>query len=187
MKMTEKQIAAALKEYGYQPEIAGEAAFSQAVKTIATAQEKHRGILVNGECGVGKTTFCDAAALILAEGNSIYPVYLSDHESAMNLTRSDELTRALGGFVSLDDMGAENLYNDYGIRRDYVGEFISAYHGAWSSIKWGPVMVVSTNLSASKLLARYDSRVVERLMQITVAWTMPGESKRDFVTVGEFK
>jgi len=187
MKMDYDAVEEALKRYGYLPEIAGEEAFSQAVRVIMKAQALNRGVLVNGECGVGKTTFCDAAALILAQGNNVYEFELADPMSAMKLADSEANMKAHGGFVKLDDLGSENILNEYGTRRDYVGELICAYHSTWSMAKRRPVMFVSTNLTVPKLLARYAARVVERLMELTVAWTMPGESKRDFEVVGDFK
>ena len=78
--------------------------------------------------------------------------------------------------VILDDLGAENIKNEYGVKRDIVGEFICRYH-----TKGKGRLFITTNLRGPELLDRYGGRVVDRLKQLCVPFHMKGKSKRQWL------
>ena len=78
--------------------------------------------------------------------------------------------------VILDDLGAENIKNEYGVKRDIVGEFICRYHTRGKGR-----LFITTNLRGPELLDKYGGRVVDRLKQLCVPFHMEGKSKRKWL------
>ena len=80
------------------------------------------------------------------------------------------------GNILLDDLGAENIKNEYGVKRDIAGEFICRYHTRGKGR-----LFITTNLTGEQLLDRYGGRVVDRLKQMCVPVRMTGTSKRKWL------
>lgn len=165
-----------VKNNGFSPEKAG-ADFNPLIDACIKAfniKERKMGIIVTGAYGCGKTCF-------------VKSLKMASKFIDLTIAETVEWLDARGGYASsmndmmqgnivLDDLGAESLVNDYGVKRDIVGEFICRYH----SLGKGR-MFITTNLRGNELLDRYGGRVVDRLKQLCVPVRMNGESKREWL------
>lgn len=153
------------------------------VKMARVIEPRRRGLFVYGQCGNGKTTFMKA---VYAETNrAVRFINLADPRSLdfIDLSKCDfeEVDRLMGYDIVLDDLGHENTTNDFGIKRDIVGEFISYYYACGR----GRLSVV-TNLmelkngkwDGDKLMERYDTSYLDRLKELCVACPFVGPSLR---------
>lgn len=166
-----------LTQNGYDRSIAGEdydALVDCAVKTFNITKPRRVGMIITGDYGCGKTHFLKCLKL---SGTFI----------DLTLTETVEWIDQHGGYQSslnelcegnviLDDLGAESIKNEYGVKRDIVGEFICRYHTRGKGR-----MFITTNLRGTELLDRYGGRVVDRLKQLCVPVRMTGKSKREWL------
>lgn len=162
--------------HGYDRNVVGEADHAALVNGTARAfgitEPRRVGVIITGKFGCGKTHFVRSLAIPhckfvdMTLPDSV--AYLKDNEDCRS-----EIENILNYNVVIDDMGAENLLNVYGVKRNVVGEFICQYHRLGRGR-----LFITTNLSGAELLDRYDGRVVDRLKQLCVPIRMTGESKR---------
>jgi DNA replication protein DnaC len=133
------------------------------------------GLIVTGDYGCGKTFFVKCLRIPNA------------HFIDLTLAETVEWLDQHGGYqtsldemcnrnIILDDLGAESIKNEYGVKRDIVGEFICRYH-----TKGKGRLFITTNLRGPELLDRYGGRVVDRLKQLCVPFHMNGKSKRKWL------
>jgi len=78
--------------------------------------------------------------------------------------------------VVLDDLGAECPRNEYGVKRDMVGEYIAAHH-----LRGNGRLFITTNLTAEQIYERYGGRVADRLKELCVPLAFKGKSKRQWM------
>jgi len=181
-------IAAELEQHGFREKIAGKLAFSQAVKAIYELGDAKAnpisGLLISGECGVGKTFLARIILKILncydyheiSLGSGINGVKkLFDDESECNYYNVPLL---------LDDLGSEPQVNDYGVKHDVMSEFIFDWHARWVNATYRPLLIITTNLNAADVQDRYGVRTMSRLGEICMFWRMPGGDKRKFRVIG---
>lgn len=179
--MTEDAIIAGkLTCFGYKPEVAGAEAFNKSVKAILDAQSNHRGILVVGNVGCGKTTFAEAAAKILFGVNSDYKFVECGVRSSMDklLDPPDRMYELLNEYLVLDDIGSEDVWTNYADKRDRIAELLTEYVRIWQRINNAMPIIITTNLSLEKLAGRYGARLVDRLLGVVCYYEMLGTSKR---------
>ena len=145
-----------------------------ASKAFGITQPRRVGMIISGDYGCGKTFFVKCLKLqatfvdlTLAETVE----WLDQHKGYQSSL--DEMCERN---VILDDLGAENIKNEYGVKRDIVGEFICRYH-----TKGKGRLFITTNLRGPELLDRYGGRVVDRLKQLCVPFHMKGKSKRQWL------
>lgn len=129
-------------------------------------------MIITGDYGCGKTHFIRCLR---------FPCAFIDLTLSESIDRIDQhcvgsLADICEGSVVLDDMGAETLRNEYGIKRDVVGEFICRYHSRGKGR-----LFITTNLSGNELLDRYGGRVFDRIKQMCVPVHMDGTTKRKWV------
>ena len=144
------------------------------VKAFNIKEPRRVGVIITGDYGCGKTHFMKSLKLrgkfidlTLAE-----TVELLDQHGGYQ-SSLDEMCE---GNIFLDDLGAESIKNEYGVKRDIVGEFICRYHSRGKGR-----MFITTNLRGPELLDRYGGRVVDRLKQLCVPVRMTGKSKREWL------
>lgn len=167
-----------VKAKGFDPEVCGENDFKLLIdaahKAFNITTPRRVGMIITGDYGCGKTRFVKSLRL----GGSFID---------LNITEAIEFIDQRGGYASsiddmcrsnivLDDLGAENIKNEYGVKRDVVGEFICRYH-----VKGEGRLFITTNLRGEELLDRYGGRVVDRLKQMCVPVHMNGKSKRKWL------
>ena len=175
--MSSDKLERYLEANGWTRAVAGDADFDAAVGAIQLMIDTGRGIVIAGEYGVGKT----ALAKIIAKGFRIgFAVRLavpSDREKLTPWWRELYAEDPFGQGVFLDDLGAEPLTNEYGVKYELAGDFIVEYHArATDSTR----LVVTTNLTTGELDARYGGRVLSRLKDLCVPLRLSGKDKRQW-------
>jgi len=150
-------------------EVAGDD-FDLAVDSLLTANEKKIGLIVSGDYGCGKTSFVMSCGFVAKKIECTIPervecLKFSDYQDYVN--------ELLSRNVLLDDIGAECLQNDFGIKRDLVGDFICRYH-----LYGKGRLFITTNLRGAELLDRYGGRVMSRLKDLCYPVRFNGKDKR---------
>jgi DNA replication protein DnaC len=163
---------------GFNREVAGDDFISlcnAASRAFSITTPRRVGLIVTGDYGCGKTFFIEC----LRVPNSQF-IDLTLAETVEWLDQrggyQTSLDEICNGNVILDDLGAESIKNEYGVKRDIVGEFICRYHS-----KGKGRLFITTNLRGPELLDRYGGRVVDRLKQLCVPFHMNGKSKRKWL------
>ena len=167
-----------LTQNGYSKEVAGadfDTLVDISVKAFNITNPRKVGLIITGDYGCGKTHFVKSLKMSGARFIDLTICetveWLDQHGGYASSI--DELCQA---DIILDDLGAENIKNEYGVKRDIVAEFICRYHTR------GVVrLFITTNLRGPELLDRYGGRVVDRLKQLCVPVRMTGKSKREWL------
>jgi len=172
-------VATVLEEGGWTRKVAGEEDFTNAVNAVLTMFEyPTMGLLVSGEYGSGKTSFIKA--LVHRKQYKPDTIRLGLETNAESL-EPEHLACDRPGWneewVFLDDLGAESTVNEYGIKREVVGEFITRWH---TLVKPGGRLFITTNLGLRELDERYGGRMTDRLKQLVVPVRLKGKSKREW-------
>lgn len=117
---------------------------------------KGRGLMLMGECGLGKSTIL----------NYVIPaIFRTKTNKVLRSVPAKELgaiDRNVAPFIIIDDLGTESIKNDYGTKIDAVADAISY---AEDSSK---TLLITTNLSPKSLKERYDERTLDRLRKCKV-------------------
>lgn len=167
-------VARMLDACGYTESVAGDE-FGKSVRAVKTCIDSGMGLLISGDVGCGKTCLLKA----LAKWSKVGPlgwIYVKDPQRMSHLRGSPEYFYSRSIFI--DDIGSETKIHEYGNTVDIVGDFIQLYHEFGRG-----KLYASTNLSSAGLNERYDSRVVDRLLDMCVVYVMKGDSKRRRVVV----
>jgi len=186
-EMTDEEFRAHCASYlehgGWKRDIAGEdweRGLDAFVKSARRTDQRQHGILVTGVPGCGKTAFVNAighrsrdpwSTLRLANRNELDRI-----DRNAEAFDGEAYEAMFSGNVFLDDLGAECLTNDYGVKRDLVGDFIAEYHYRGTCR-----LYITTNLSAEELANRYGGRVADRLKELCVPLVFKGKSKRQWM------
>ena len=145
-----------------------------ASKAFGITQPRRVGMIISGDYGCGKTFFVKCLKLQAAfvDLTLAETVEWLDQHSGYQSSLDEMCERN----VILDDLGAENIKNEYGVKRDIVGEFIWRDHAEGKGR-----LFITTSLRGPELLDRYGGRVVDRLKQLCVPFHMKGKSKRQWL------
>jgi DNA replication protein DnaC len=166
-----------LMNNGYDRSVAGadfDVLLDGAVKAFNITKPRRVGMIITGEYGCGKTHFLKCLKL----GGRFIDLTVSETVEWLDqhggyASSIDEMCE---GNVFLDDLGAESIKNEYGVKHDIIGEFICRYHTRGKGR-----LFITTNLRGPEMLDRYDGRVIDRLKQLCVPVRMTGESKRKWL------
>lgn len=129
---------------------------------------KGRGLLLSGGCGLGKSLI----------GMRILPLLINDtcrkivsiyNAQDLNTKPDDILSKHI---IYIDDIGTENLSNIYGNKRVPFCELCDAVE-----LK-GKLLMCSTNLTIEELKAKYGERTIDRLRATTKYVPLIGDSLR---------
>ena len=117
---------------------------------------KGRGIMLMGECGLGKSTILNYVipAIFRTKTNKVLRSIPAKELAAVD--------KNVAPFIIIDDLGTESIKNDYGTKIDAVADAISY---AEDSSK---TLLITTNLSPNSLKERYDERTLDRLRKCKV-------------------
>lgn len=132
------------------------------------------GLIITGAYGCGKTMFVDSLPLPMKKIDLTIPETVEWIDGQGGYASSIEEMCECN--ILLDDLGAENIKNEYGVKRDIAGEFICRYHTRGKGR-----LFITTNLTGEQLLDKYGGRVVDRLKQMCVPVRMTGNSKRKWL------
>lgn len=127
-----------------------------------------RGLLLAGECGLGKTLI----------GMRILPVLINAYcrkivncYNAQDLnTKPDEVMRY--HIIYIDDIGTESISNIYGNKRVPFSELCDLAE------RNGKLLIITTNCDVKHLAEKYGERTVDRLRAITKYAPFVGKSLR---------
>lgn len=129
---------------------------------------KGAGLFLYGNCGRGKSLM---VRYVLP---AIFLQYLG---KVVNVYDMQEMNRELDSmlhkrFVSVDDIGTEDIVNVYGNKRMAFAELMDAVE------KEGKLVLISTNLQEKDLRDRYGDRILDRIKGCTRRILFKGESLR---------
>lgn len=133
------------------------------------ADNRGKGLFLYGNCGRGKSLMVRYVlpAVYLYRFGKVFNVY---DMQEMNRELDTMLTKQ---FVSVDDVGSEDVVSVYGNKRMAFAELMDAAE------KDGKLVLISSNLQADDLRARYGDRVVDRIKGCTHRILFKGESMRE--------
>lgn len=129
---------------------------------------KGRGLLMVGSCGLGKSLI----------GKYILPYLIRDAcRKVVNVFNAQELNSKPDEIIGyhiiyIDDIGTENVSNIYGNKRIPFMELCDATE------QKGKLLMCSTNLTIEELKEKYGDRTVDRLRSTTKVVPFIGESLR---------
>lgn len=127
-----------------------------------------RGLLITGGCGLGKTLIA----------KHILPLLLQDScRKLVNIFTAQELNTKIDEILKLhiiciDDVGTEELAKIFGNVRCAFSELCDAAE------QNGKLLIITTNLTANELEAKYGERTIDRLKAITKFVPFTGKSLR---------
>lgn len=135
------------------------------------SDSKEKGLLLIGDCGVGKTLICTSVIpMIMARLYDKRPA----RYSAYNLNRkSEEIITERSDVLIIDDIGVEDIQVNYGERSIVFNEVVD------QAERLGQILILTTNLSKEQLTAKYGARTIDRLMAITRMIVLKGKSLRN--------
>lgn len=129
---------------------------------------KGKGLLLAGECGLGKSLI----------GMRIIPLLLNWYcRKVVAIYTAQEMNNKIDEvlqkhIIYIDDIGTENVSNVYGNKRIPFSELCDAAE------RDGKLLMMSTNLSFSQLTEKYGERTADRLKAVTRTVVFRGKSLR---------
>ena len=129
---------------------------------------KGKGLLITGSCGLGKTLIA----------KHILPLLIRDScRMVINIFTAQELNTKIDEILKLhtiyiDDIGTESVSKIYGNVRCTFSELCDAAE------QRGKLLMITTNLTASELEEKYGERTLDRLRAITKFVAFSGKSLR---------
>ncbi len=140
------------------------------------ADNQKRGLMLSGGNGVGKTVFCTKVLplifryyLHIEDVTIIDAKYLGDYYK--NPSDYYKIVYDKNPII-IDDVGVEDIANDYGERRDIFSEIVD------DAEKRARLIVFTTNLYADDIKTRYGMRTLDRLYSIVRSICIEGQSMR---------
>ncbi len=147
---------------------ASPADFSKVCRGVAEARHRHCGLLFTGPTGRGKTT---AARALLPRA-----VLIPSRLAGRYVLQAEAEGATEGRAWVLDDLGAEPKSNQFGVMRDYAGDFLFDFceRAARTPEAERGMNIITTNLTADALAARYGARVADRVLSMFVVVRFDG-------------
>lgn len=130
---------------------------------------KGRGLLLYGSCGLGKTfvTRYAISAILLKYCNKV----VSSFDMIEANKNPDEVLKK--HIISLDDIGTEDVSVRYGEKRSIVPEILD------SAEKYGKLLLLTSNLGGEDLIKKYGNRTFDRILAVTKRIEFNGKSFRE--------
>ena len=132
------------------------------------SDNKGRGLLCHGSCGLGKSLICGKIVPILINHYYGLNVCLCDGQSMNEMVDTIKQQK----LIYIDDIGTEHQSVKFGERRETFPEIVD------EAEKKGKFLIVTTNLSMTELKAKYGERTLDRLRAITKRVKLEGKSLR---------
>lgn len=138
------------------------------------ANNKSKGLLLIGNCGVGKTLI--ARNILRPFFNQYYKNIYRQNGREVKFYSAYELETAiekgLGNCAIIDDIGSENIQTSFGNKVDWFSRAIdyAEQHGC--------LLICTTNLSSDRMKERYGARTFDRMRAIMSPVIIAGNSLR---------
>jgi DNA replication protein DnaC len=145
-------------KYNHLPE------YDEVIKWLSDTEGK--GLFLLGNCGRGKSIIITGVLPLIFNakiGKILKPI------AARKL---HTVTEYKSPFIVIDDIGTEEIINDYGTKIDAVE---SAIFEAEDDLK---MLLLTSNLDASSIKERYGERIYDRIKRLCKVVFMKGESLR---------
>ncbi len=168
---TRAAVEKRLSDAGWLEQVAGEdyaKGVDAAVKAFASPR---LGVIVSGQYGCGKTHYIRAVAGAVRIRDMNLPEEVKYLD--WNLYPEEVERWIRDADTVIDDLGAEPVVNEYGVKRDIVVEYVCRLHA-----KGRGRLFITTNLGGEELAARYGGRFVSRLKDLCVPVRFTGNDKR---------
>lgn len=120
---------------------------------------KGKGLLLIGNCGVGKSIITMHAIPFLFHRfhNLIFSTY-----AAVDITNLDIYSKIRKQrLVVLDDVGTESKCEEFSFKRELFPDIVDAAE------QNGSLLIITTNLAVDQIVERYGIRTLDRLVEIT--------------------
>ena len=127
-----------------------------------------RGLLVMGNCGLGKSLICSKILPILINHYCHKVIYITNAQ----LLNKDIDIILRQHLVYIDDIGTESISVKFGEKRLAFAELVD------EAEKKGKLLIITTNLTPDEIKEKYGVRVLDRLHAITKSVILSGESFR---------
>lgn len=129
---------------------------------------KGKGLLLYGNHGRGKSLLCRYVlpALLLHNCQKVASIFDTQQ---MNSQLDEALSKHI---ICIDDIGTEEVINNFGNRRHAFSEIMDAVE------KQNKLVIISSNLNLEGLRSVYGERTVERIKSMTKRIVCAGESLR---------
>ena len=173
--MSSAKIGSFLESRGWTRRIAGDADFDAAVAAVGEMAGRGIGLVVSGEYGSGKTALVNALVQAYGEPFRVRLALPADLQRLRPDWQEYWAANPYGQNVFLDDLGAEPMTNEYGVRLEAAGDFIVSWH---ELARPGRRLFVTTNLTTAEIDERYGGRVLSRLKDLCVPLRLAGPDKR---------
>lgn len=138
------------------------------------ADNKSKGLLLIGNCGVGKTLI--SRRILLPFFNQYYKQTYKQNGMEVKFYPAYDLEKAvengLGNCVVIDDIGSENIQNRFGNKVDWFSRAVDYAE------QHGNMLICTTNLSSELLQERYGARTFDRMGAIMRPIVITGNSLR---------
>tara|TARA_R110002096_G_scaffold301212_1_gene496108 strand:- start:1185 stop:1763 length:579 start_codon:yes stop_codon:yes gene_type:complete len=125
-----------------------------------------KGLFLIGNCGRGKSIIVTGVLPLIfnaKKGKILKPI------AARKLHK---ITEYPSPFIVIDDIGTEEIVNDYGTKIDAVE---NAIFEAEDDLK---LLLLTSNLDASAIKERYGERIYDRIKRLCLVVFMKGQSLR---------
>lgn len=132
------------------------------------SDNKGRGLLLAGECGLGKTLI-GMRILPLILNATCRKIVFCYKAQDLNTKPDEVLSKHI---VYIDDVGTESISNIYGNKRVPFAELCDLAE------QKGKLIIISTNYDVIHLAEKYGERTVDRLKAITKYVSLTGQSLR---------
>lgn len=147
-----------IKEYKHLPE------YDSVIEWLSDTEGK--GLFMIGNCGRGKSIIITGVLPLIfnaKKGKILKPI---------TARKLHQVTEYKTPFIVIDDIGTEEIVNDYGTKIDAVE---NAIFEAEDDLK---MLLLTSNLDASSIKERYGDRIYDRIRRLCKVVFMRGESLR---------
>lgn len=136
----------------------------------------HKGLLIKGTKGTGKTTLLKAFRNFFAAFNQSFRF-----ETAMKITKDYADSGTIEQFcqpriLAIDEMGRETIAKHYGNEMNVIGVILHERYNIWQST--GTPTIATTNMDADEIEAMYGDIIRDRVKEMFNHITLTGESRR---------
>jgi len=138
--------------------------YDEVIKWLSDTEGK--GLFLLGNCGRGKSVILTGVLPLIfnaKKGKILKPI---------TARKLHKVTEYKTPFIVIDDIGTEEIVNDYGTKIDAVE---NAIFEAEDDLK---MLLLTSNLDASSIKERYGERIYDRIKRLCKVVFMRGESLR---------
>lgn len=177
------KMAGKLAEFGYDKINAEVYSAICSYGALLFDRTAHKGLLLKGECGIGKTFGVEIIAAIFQ-----MPVFTpADFAGAYkdldgNPVDLEKYVTTGGDFfcepksIVIDEIGTKDNVKNWGETAEIMADVLDIRYRAFN--RYGVRTIVTTNLSDREIMARYGTRIVDRLAEMFYIKRVAGKSLR---------